>query len=244
MAELHSDAVDYPKTGNPVNIGEIPKLKFPKPDWSAPETVQPDPVNYYQSQSAIGKLSRAINLDQHDPSLSAKPAEISVPSRGTLPTADVRILGAIRERVYQHSVIKKLGDIPPSSPIGNLFNWFCGELAYIASECSLNHRHSKPLTEEELLVGTITQKTSQPRTRKDKMSKMRELTEGLVRRVREILEGDESKPAEDYLRDAWMAWNLSLSEGKKDGFGSRGFGWVALGALFDALEILEGLGNE
>ncbi|KAF9450099.1 RNA-dependent RNA polymerase [Macrolepiota fuliginosa MF-IS2] len=229
LAELHNDAVDYPKTGNAVNTRDIPKLKFPKPDWNAPETVEPDPVNYYQSQSAIGKLYRAINLDQHEHSLSAG-------SPRTDASGDTRLVEAIKARVLQQSVVE---DIPPNGPIEDIFNWFCGELAHIASECSLNHRHFKPLAEEELIIGTITQKTSQPHMRKDKMSKMRELTDGLVRQIREVLEGDGSKPAEDYLRDAWTAWNLSLVEKRRKMFGARAFGWVALGALFDAIQILE-----
>ncbi|GLB36312.1 putative RNA polymerase [Lyophyllum shimeji] len=47
---LHSDAVDYPKTGNPVALNRIPKLRFgEKPDWNAPRTVKPDSAKYYVS---------------------------------------------------------------------------------------------------------------------------------------------------------------------------------------------------
>ncbi|KAF5354905.1 hypothetical protein D9756_005520 [Leucocoprinus leucothites] len=233
LARLHSDAVDYPKTGNAVNIGDLPRLKFPKPDWNAPETVEQDPVNYYQSQSAIGKLYRAIDLNQHDPSLATNPLDDTpLP----LPSNDTEFLEVVRRRVSQFI---PLDDIPANGLIERYFSWFSDELLHIASECSLSHRHSKPLHEAELIIGTITQKTSQPRMRKNNMSKLRELTESLVRRIRWALEGDESKSTQDYLRDSWLAWNLSFGDCERKKFGARAWGWIALGGVLDAIQTLE-----
>jgi RNA-dependent RNA polymerase len=56
LAQLHSDSVDYPKSGTAVSQKAIPKLKFrAKPDWNAPETITKDNARYYESQRAIGK---------------------------------------------------------------------------------------------------------------------------------------------------------------------------------------------
>jgi RNA-dependent RNA polymerase len=56
LAQLHSDSVDYAKSGTPVAQQAIPKLKFrAKPDWNAPETLTKDNARYYESQRAIGK---------------------------------------------------------------------------------------------------------------------------------------------------------------------------------------------
>jgi RNA-dependent RNA polymerase len=233
LAQLHSDAVDYPKTGNPVNVAEIPKLKYPRPDWSAPETVDPDPVNYYQSQSAVGRLSRAIDLRQQESNLPGFALHnVSAEKMGY--GMDTRLVEAVRERVSCH-----VDDLEPDPMIDDLFQWFSMRLLQVAYECNLNHRNAKPLTEQEIMMGTITQRTSQPRMRKEKISKLRETTDFLVRQVREALEGDESKPVERYLRDAWDAWNLSMTESAKSKFGARGFGWVALGAVLNAIKILE-----
>jgi hypothetical protein len=230
---LHSDAVDYPKTGNPVNVADIPKLKYPRPDWSAPETVDPDPVNYYQSQSAVGRLSRKIDLRQHEISLPGfVPCDVS-PDKMTY-EMNPRLVKAVSKRISCY-----IDDLGPDPVIDDLFQRFSTRLLQVAYECNLNHRNSKPLSEEEIIMGTITQRTSQPRMRKEKISKLRETTDVLVRQIREALEGDESKPVERYLRDAWDAWNLSMTEIAKSRFGARGFGWVALGALFDAMRILE-----
>jgi RNA dependent RNA polymerase len=63
LATLHSDAVDYPKSGQPVSIKKIPKLKFPeKPDWNAPETIASASSRFYKSRTALGRLFRAIKL--------------------------------------------------------------------------------------------------------------------------------------------------------------------------------------
>lgn len=57
--------MDYAKSGQPVPVDRIPKLKFRvKPDWNAPETVITEVNNkrYYKSTRAIGKLYRDIDL--------------------------------------------------------------------------------------------------------------------------------------------------------------------------------------
>lgn len=56
LAQLHSDAVDYPKSGNPVDIEDIPRPHIRvKPDWHAPETITDLTGKYYTSERAIGK---------------------------------------------------------------------------------------------------------------------------------------------------------------------------------------------
>jgi RNA-dependent RNA polymerase len=58
LARLHSDAVDYPKSGNPIALNKIPKPLFAqRPDWNAPETGNPNSDRYYESKRAIGCLS-------------------------------------------------------------------------------------------------------------------------------------------------------------------------------------------
>src|SRR5882762_10806377 len=68
LGQIHSDAVDYPKSGTPVNVNTVPKTDKRKPDWNAPETVDLDDSenSFYESSRAIGKLFRAINLPALD----------------------------------------------------------------------------------------------------------------------------------------------------------------------------------
>ncbi|KAH8822929.1 RNA dependent RNA polymerase-domain-containing protein [Flagelloscypha sp. PMI_526] len=62
-ARLHSQAVDYPKTGTPINPSDIPLADSRLlPDWKAPETmIHLDRQRYYPSNSVLGKLYRTID---------------------------------------------------------------------------------------------------------------------------------------------------------------------------------------
>jgi hypothetical protein len=261
LAKLHSDAVDYPKTGRPVNQEDIPRPRNPKPDWLAPETLD-NALNqggrYYKSQTALGKLTRAIDLKAHEP----------VPGnrRGRpMPTAAVRIesiteqlsslcvndsvvsliCGALDPLVKRYSNPHDPVDDLMAERIGRCFKTFAKELNFAALKCSLTNRLYKPLSEDELIVGTITQKTSQQHLRKEKTAKMKELTEFASRRVRDLLEGDEERPPGEYLKFAWAAWNISLVETRKRTFGAKSFWWLTLGIVFDAIktnEEAEGVG--
>ncbi|POW00802.1 hypothetical protein PSTT_12902, partial [Puccinia striiformis] len=61
LAELHSDAVDYPKTGVPVNIRSLP---------SPPAKMKPDYItkgeDYYESARVLGRLFREIPASKID----------------------------------------------------------------------------------------------------------------------------------------------------------------------------------
>jgi RNA-dependent RNA polymerase len=64
LAELCSIAVDYPKSGIPVNMADTPRFLIPyKPDWKSDEVINPRRTDYYESTRAIGYLFRAINLE-------------------------------------------------------------------------------------------------------------------------------------------------------------------------------------
>lgn len=64
LAELCSIAVDYPKSGIPVDMIGTPRFLIPfKPDWKAGEVINARRTDYYESSRAIGYLFRAIRLD-------------------------------------------------------------------------------------------------------------------------------------------------------------------------------------
>lgn len=72
LAELHSDAVDFPKTGTPVDIRQLPRADTFKPDSLCAEhragRVDED---FYPSPKVLGRLFRDIplhDLDHFSPS--------------------------------------------------------------------------------------------------------------------------------------------------------------------------------
>lgn len=250
LAQLHSDAVDYPKSGRAVELTAIPRLKFKtKPDWNAPETINPDSANYYQSQTAIGKLFRAIELDEIPaPSRHRRRRQRNMTRRIQNITSD---LAAFQLRdpdsavfdLVERQVRRFLDTTGPweqsaFEEVARLFQRFSNDLTGIATNYSLSHRNTM-LSEEEVIVGTITQKTSQPRIRKEHMTKVREMSDTLVKVIRSELEGDDDRTLEDYLKNAWLAWELSFVEVSKEKFGAKSFGWLALGAIFDAMKQIE-----
>ncbi|RDB29625.1 RNA-dependent RNA polymerase 1 [Hypsizygus marmoreus] len=252
LAQLHSDAVDYPKSGNPVLLSAVPKLLFrEKPDWNAPETVNPDSAKYYDSKRAIGRLFRAIDLPTPNNGSTSRRRRPRLPRNRvtdelsdalaslSVEDTDQEIIHDIVE-VHVSQFLDVYADPDPGKveSIGSLFYHYVSELQSICADNTLAHTRTATLTEEEAVVGTIVQKTSQPRKRKDMMSKLREQTDVLVRGIREELAGDEGTPLEEFLEGAWLAWKLSILE--RASFGGESFGWVALGAIFEAIKDIEG----
>lgn len=244
LASLHSKAVDYPKSGRPVPLEDIPKLKFrERPDWNAPETSNPDPSKgYYASTRAIGRLFRDITLpdipytrqarrgpkEKTDDELTAAFAQTN------LADEDEDLAQALRSRL---SEFINIHEVAPEGmvQVHQIFRRYASELQVICTANALSQ--SGRLSEEEAIIGTILQKTSQPRKRKDAMAKLREQTDILVRGVREELVDDEDIDLEGRLERAWLAWNLSVLQ--KKSFGGQSFGWVALGAIFELIKESE-----
>jgi len=246
LANLHSDAVDYPKSGQPVELSRIPKLKHRiRPDWNAPETVNASSANYYPSMKAIGQLFRAIDLpveqDRHNERprrrgrRNANDEDELANAFRNLNFGDDYLVEALQDHIYGY-IRNTTANQEDNDVVADLFERYISELRAICMANTLSHARGQ-LTEEEAVVGTIIQKSSQPRKRKDAMAKLRESTDILVRAIRENLVGDETLTYRDHLRRAWLAYNSALN--RKTEFGAQSFSWVALGAIFEAIRGIE-----
>ncbi|RPD82652.1 RdRP-domain-containing protein [Lentinus tigrinus ALCF2SS1-7] len=251
LASLHSDAVDYPKSGQPVPLEHIPRLRFKvKPDWNAPETISKENTSYYPSTRAIGKLFRAIDLPavqvveraanfqrRHMPGTDheSQLAEVLDQMYADDEAEDDEAMAAVRDRVGEFVETSDYNDTTIAE-IWELYNTYVSQLRAICADHTLSHSRSAMLTEEEA-VGTIVAKCSQPRKRKDLMSELREQTGALVGNVKGEIAGDDSVSSDESLRRAWTAYRLATLEG--DIFGARSFSWIALGSIFDAIKEIE-----
>ena len=249
LCQIHSNAVDYPKNGTPVELNIVPKPRSDlKPDWHAPETVDLDASHgFYPSQKAIGRLFRAIDLpevqtrnkaarrkreqvrdDESEADLDQVFAALCMDDGPGVP-----LESAVERRV------EKFIDTDPNSESVKLaiesLRRYSVELQGICA-CNTIQRH-KPLSEEEAVVGTIVAKCSQRRKRRDAISQLREQTSYLVKYVREELSGDDDSSLYDWLATAWAAWKVSRQ--LKDRFGAHSYGLVALGEVFDAIKAIE-----
>ncbi|KAF9821946.1 hypothetical protein IEO21_00376 [Rhodonia placenta] len=228
LAQLHSDAVDYPKSGNPVPLERIPRLKFKaKPDWNAPETLTRATPDFYESTRAIGRLYRRIELPAlRTVTRASRFQRRNLEDGHELTLAD--ILDGFQEDNVDEDVISRLWE---------LFEYYSSRLRTICADHTLSDSRSAMLTEEEAVIGTIVAKCSQPRKRKDLMSQLREQTATLVASVRDEIAGEIDTPSEKSLERAWIAYNIALME--DDYFGARSFAWIALGEIFDAIKDIE-----
>jgi RNA-dependent RNA polymerase len=254
LADLHSDAVDYPKSGQPVSIRAIPRLKFPeKPDWNAPETVTYPSAKFYKSKTAVGRLCRAIRLpavqkrnadrpmhhqlvEEDEESLDGLFSDLVLDDAEEGPVYD-----AVKDRVSEF-IDTDFNDTDVTEHASQMFSRYASELRTICATHTLSFSKSAMLSEEEAVIGTIVAKSSQPRRRKDLMSKLREQTDLLVRGMREDLTGDEGTPLDEWLERAWVAWKVSLVHRKL--FGARSFGWVSLGGIFEAIKAIKALDDD
>ena len=255
LAELHSWAVDFPKNGEPVPTNLIPQSDSRlKPDWFAPEITNFSNVVYYPSKNALGEMFRNIDL----PSLNADSfnsraqqrrrekrqskglsledtlASLSLTSNGLSDPISTKLLRRLKPLVLLVDTEEL------ATAMSDLFDHYAAELEYICYSYTLSRSAKSRLTEEEVLMSTIIAKSTQPRKRKDNISTMRDKTSFLVRRMWKELEGGDKVVKKDWANRAWTAWRVSLM--KKNMFGAKSFGWIALRSIFEVIKELNGRG--
>ncbi|KAI0004273.1 RNA dependent RNA polymerase-domain-containing protein [Russula compacta] len=257
LCQIHSDAVDYPKSGTAVALNTVPKPKSElKPDWHAPETVDLDDLDaslgFYRSQKAIGQLFRAIDLpdvrnhnsaahqkrrhirdDKTETDLDDVFAALCIGDR-----EDDPIESAVEDRVAEFIAVDPHSDSVRLA-IESLDRYSI-ELQGICACNALQRRKAAMLSEEEAVIGTIVAKCPQRRRRREAIAQLREQTSYLVKSVRDELSGDDDTSQYEWLATAWTAWKVSRH--LKDRFGSHSYGWIALGEVFDAMKAIEQTG--
>lgn len=224
-----------------------------KPDWNAPETVSTgrDSSRYYESTKAIGKLYREIDLPAVAESRRAQRKQRKDLKEGQQITVDDILQEFFQDDIFAYdeplhiALIERItGFIPlgrhEESDVAEIWDLYCNYASQLQSICvdhTLSHQRGAMLTEEEVVVGTIVAKCSQPRRRKDLMSRLREQATTLVDGVRFDISGEEGTLPEKSMERAWVAFRVALLEG--DIFGARSFAWIAMGEIFDAIKVIE-----
>ncbi|KIK69614.1 hypothetical protein GYMLUDRAFT_212277 [Collybiopsis luxurians FD-317 M1] len=256
LAQLHSDAVDFPKTGQPVNPDDIPRLHFlSRPDWYAPENINSDSSLYYKSQRAIGKLARAIALEDIEPSSTVhrpdpakrdpdkpkmRPGYPGRPSTvfRNLETfiQDDELYSLLQARLGQFGIALD-GDDIETAEILAIYEDFIELFENAATSFSLSSR--TVLAEEEVLLGTIAARTSHVKDRREKIARLRSVTQQMVNDIRADLAGNDVEDLRKISQRAWMAWQLAREQVKQGTFGARSFQFVALGLLLSSIKDLE-----
>ena len=212
LAKLCSQAVDYPKNGNLVNInnGNLPKplIKF-KPDWHKTEVTGAHDLDYYISERALGHMFRNVDLLDPDKPVEGLPAmcpEVSAPLKDPISYA----LAPLIQRTLNSDTDADDDEPGENGHAEQVHAHYVREMRYICVTHTLVDQPDVRLEEEEVVLGTILADCAQSRWRNDRTYRMRLHTEGLVDNIRaRIAQGDE-KPTDEQLRSglsrAWEVW--------------------------------------
>jgi hypothetical protein len=174
LANLASNAVDFPKTGRPVVFSDLPRPRSKiKPDWSASETSEGN-KKYYPSQRHIGHLYRAIKLPavpeakkvarrQRQNFREQRDLEVTQVLESYATNSD--LISRVLKRKMRDDYAINVDDFDFNTrdvirEMLDIHSQYYGELVSICRTHSLSS--STPLSEEEVVAGSIVSKSSQP----------------------------------------------------------------------------------
>ncbi|KAH9945450.1 RdRP-domain-containing protein [Epithele typhae] len=264
LANLCSQAVDYPKQGIPVDTDAMPQAYTKiKPDWNKPEDDAGRPGDFYESSRALGALFRSIEIK--DLRASAPPPRSHTeplrphPSYARTKPLDDNVSRALRPALIPHLQHRAARhDADDLAALEPLFRHFARELAYVCLAHAPGEGADVRLSEEEVVLGVILGRCPDPRWRKSRAYRMREHAGQLVRDVRQRARGlaaprfvrgkgkgkgggaEEGPTREEVvtaLRRGWAAWDFGLRY--RETFGARSFGLIGLGVVCEMVEELE-----
>lgn len=254
LAELHSAAVDYPKTGRLVPMGMVQEITERRikqdPDWYIPEMATGRQRQVYQSQSALGQLFRSIDLaDEEDDSMTSSNAdspeideedgitfdEVLIDIR-TRPFNHPRLLSAISILVQQYLHDEALDKVTVQQ-MWDLFVAYVSRLRGLSAKHVISTSRSSLLPEEDIIIGTVSAKCTQTRRREDLVNRVREQTAMLVDSVCFEISGGNYVTLVR-LKRAWTAYRMSCI--LAPWFGGQSFCWIAMGEIFDTVRRMRG----
>ncbi|KAG2109648.1 RdRP-domain-containing protein [Suillus discolor] len=263
LAKLASHAVDFPKSGTPVNFTQLPRFKSknqPKPDFLAKEGADLNSDQYYNSKKLLGQLYRRVPVKRWIPQ---EWNEDRSPSDG-----------ASVENALSHVGLRNLGLsglTPPTQELIEemtyLLEAYCEQLLVIGQSHTILKNKDSHVSEAELLSGTIMANWSDHHRRRDAVTAMNLQTRELVRAVRaELLVKDlavseaemyddeeddyddwtfreefddtEQRSMAETFKRSWAAWCVAEDTLKEESrmFGAQSFGLIALGRMLEIVK--------
>ncbi|KAG2049848.1 RdRP-domain-containing protein [Suillus hirtellus] len=263
LAKLASHAVDFPKSGTPVNFTQLPRFKSrkqPKPDFLAKEGADLNSDQYYNSKKLLGQLYRRVPVKRWIPQ---EWNEDRSPSDGA----------SVEDALSRVSLrnIGLSGLTPPTQELIEemtyLLEAYCEQLLVIGQSHTILKNKDSHVSEAELLSGTIMANWSDHHRRRDAVTAMNLQTRELVRAVRaELLVKDlavseaemysdeeddyddwtfreefddtEQRSMAETFKRSWAAWCVAEDTLKEEPrmFGAQSFGLIALGRMLEIVK--------
>ncbi|KAG8781898.1 hypothetical protein FRC15_007897 [Serendipita sp. 397] len=237
LAELHSKAVDFAKSGVPVSFSELPKRYFPfNPDFQHKETQLDDQTNYYESNKALGVLYRKIKVDE-------LPQRDEDSQSAQFPVKEHPIWQELMELCKSHVTLEAIEQ--ERNLVLKTFYEYSRKLSSIKQIYTIGR---KPLTEAEVYMGTILQSSSQTKRRDEMCAKLGDATAYLVEQVKWEFQGYSNDPVSLWLVRSFCGWHYSLETSThQDDTGKDvkewkeaicSFGLLSLRSAFEALDVI------
>ncbi|CEL59931.1 hypothetical protein RSOLAG1IB_09215 [Rhizoctonia solani AG-1 IB] len=235
-AELHSKAVDFAKNGHYVENHRIRKAKYDKfideetgmglkPDWQAGHGRDPTDGRYYECDSVLGKLFRAVDM----PAGNHQESDI----KQQVPTAIQRCI-ASHVAKYKDEIQTTFSSPTTVAFIQSLLLRYKSELNHICVAHTISSESAERVSEVEVMLGINLEVSSKP----DLIARMKNLTHSLANAIRHQLKATEAETNFVWLGRAWKAYLLTSSLGDKT-FGALSFSWLALDSVLDALQTID-----
>lgn len=231
LAKLHSDAVDFAKSGIYVPFDALPKLplerKHDRPDFMR--------AGGYSSAQILGQLYREFDGQYDEDSPGLDPVAAAIPD---LDPARC-LTKALLAQTYLGLPNGKLPTKPPQHLIQNfssLIHHFSTELRRLQQLVSI----SRKLTEEELYLGIFLGDAKLDPSQREASARLAEKSGKLFALLRLEVQGEKGAPSEGKVERCWAAWMAALQadRGAATPLGVRSFGMVVLSMLGEWLEKL------
>jgi RNA-dependent RNA polymerase len=178
LAELCSQAVDYAKNGNPVDLhnNNLPKalIKY-KPDWHKAEVTGARELDYYISDRALGYPYRNIELrDPKEPveGLATESPQEIAPLQDPITRAVAPCIRKTLNLTHEEAATAEQSSADDGHA-EQVHAHYAREMRYICVTYTLVDAPDVCLTEEEVVLGTISANCVQPRWRSDRSYRMR-----------------------------------------------------------------------
>ncbi|KAI6161987.1 RdRP-domain-containing protein [Pisolithus thermaeus] len=264
LAMHASHAVDFPKTGTPVKLENIPRLKNkPKPDFLALEGRDLMSDQFYNSEKLLGRLYRRVPINPWTPREW---------DRQYSPSQGVKIEEALRGVGLYALGLPPL-QVPPCElyeEMRYLLDEYCDQLSAIGKSHTLSKNKDILVTEAEVVSGTLMATWSDQHRRREAVAAMNLQTYELVRAVRTELRARDAERALDdeedfddseyeyededdfykeirviasHFRRACAAWFVAEEALREcpGSYGPQSFGFIALGRMLELVKAAQGL---
>ncbi|KIK37017.1 hypothetical protein CY34DRAFT_26176 [Suillus luteus UH-Slu-Lm8-n1] len=185
LATFASQALDFPKSGTPVDFKSLPWLPRTqaRPDFLAKEGAGITSGQYYESTKLLGQLFRQVPMKRGIPTAW---------NGNSSPSDGANVEAALSYVDLSHLGLPGLTD--PNEELMEemtyLLNAYCEQLLIIGQAHTMSKNKNIHVSEAELVSGTIMATWSDHHRRRNAVSAMNLQTQELVRRVKEELEGE------------------------------------------------------